>query len=295
MADLTSSALKETTPLLDEDTIYIIDRNKEGFYYPIHTHRELELNYLENVAGGQRIVGDSVETMGDYDLALIGDAELEHGWRDHECPCQGIREVTIQFPPELFSSELLSKKQFHSIRQLLEDAKRGVAFDISTVLKLRSVVNAITAETKSFYTVTTFFMLMYELSVSDYKVLSSSLYVSDGRYSTDPRIQKIEKFIVDNMQRPISVPEVAELVGVAPAAFSRFFKGRTGISFSDFLADMRIGFITRELIDSHKSIADICYESGYNNVSNFNRVFKSKKGYTPREFREIYRKRKAVL
>lgn len=295
MSDTTSSALKENTPLLDEDTIYIIDRNKESFYYPIHTHRELELNYLENVSGGQRIVGDSLETMGDYDLALIGDAELEHGWRDHQCTCQGIREVTIQFQPELLSTNLLSKKQFHSIAKLLEAAKRGVAFDLATILKVRPIINAMTAETKSFYTVTTFLMLIYELSVSNYKILSSSLYVSDDKHTIDPRIQKIEKYIVDNMQKQISVPDVAGLVGIAPAAFSRFFKARTGKSFSDFLADMRIGYITKELIDSHKSIADICYESGYNNVSNFNRVFKSKKGYTPREFREIYRRRQAVL
>ena len=88
---------------------------------------------------------------------------------------------------------------------------------------------------------------------------------------------------------------VAELTDMTSVSFSRFFKLRTGKSLSDYIIDIRLGHATRQLVDSTKTVAEICYECGFNNLSNFNRIFKKKKGCSPKEFREIYYKKKIFV
>ena len=85
------------------------------------------------------------------------------------------------------------------------------------------------------------------------------------------------------------------MVGMTPVAFSRFFRLRTGKTLSDYIIDIRLGYATRLLVDSQRTIAEIGYDSGFNNLSNFNRLFKRKKGMSPKEFREGYRKKKLVI
>lgn len=91
-----------------------------------------------------------------------------------------------------------------------------------------------------------------------------------------------------NFQKPITLAEVAKLNSMTEASFSRFFKTRTGISFMDNLLEIRLGNASRMLIDTTQSVSEIAYECGFNNISNFNRLFKKKKGCTPKEFRENY-------
>ena len=89
--------MREITPLSDRDCFYIADRRKTEFTYPIHCHAEFELNFTEHAAGVRRVVGDSSEVIGDYDLVLITGKELEHVWEQNECTSTEIREITIQF------------------------------------------------------------------------------------------------------------------------------------------------------------------------------------------------------
>lgn len=88
---------------------------------------------------------------------------------------------------------------------------------------------------------------------------------------------------------------LANMVGMTDVSFSRFFKLRTGKSLSDYIIDIRLGHVTRLLVDSTMAVAEICYECGFNNLSNFNRIFKKKKSCSPKEFREYYRKKRIVI
>ena len=85
------------------------------------------------------------------------------------------------------------------------------------------------------------------------------------------------------------------MVGMSSVAFSRLFKNKTGSSLSDYIIDIRLGYASRMLIDSQIPVADICFYSGFNNLSNFNRIFKKKKNCSPKEFRDVYRKRKIIV
>lgn len=98
-----NKVITELTPLSTKDCFYLIDRYKESFDYPLHRHEEYELNFIENCDGARRIVGDSMEVLGRYDLALIGGG-LEHVWEQHEFKGGRLREVTIQFSPDCLAS-----------------------------------------------------------------------------------------------------------------------------------------------------------------------------------------------
>lgn len=105
----------------------------------------------------------------------------------------------------------------------------------------------------------------------------------------------MEEYINLHYTEEIRLSQLAELTDMTPVSFSRFFKLRTGKSLSDYIIDIRLGHATRQLVDSTKTVAEICYECGFNNLSNFNRIFKKKKGCSPKEFREIYYKKKIFV
>ena len=114
--------IREITPLSDKDCFYIAERYKTEFTYPIHNHSEFELNFTEKAAGVRRVVGDSSEVIGDYDLVLITGKDLEHVWEQNECRSKEIREITIQFSSDLFFKSFINKNQFDSIRRMLDKA-----------------------------------------------------------------------------------------------------------------------------------------------------------------------------
>ena len=105
---LSNQIIREITPLSDKDCFYIAERYKTEFTYPIHNHSEFELNFTEKAAGVRRIVGDSSEVIGDYDLVLITGKDLEHVWEQNECRSKEIREITIQFSSDLFFKSFIS-------------------------------------------------------------------------------------------------------------------------------------------------------------------------------------------
>ena len=274
--------MREITPLSDRDCFYIADRRKTEFTYPIHCHAEFELNFTEHAAGVRRVVGDSAEIIGDYDLVLITGKELEHVWEQHECGSKEIREITIQFSPDLFFKNFMNKNQFDSIRCMLEKAQCGISFPMQAIMKVYNWLDRLASEEQGFYAVMHFLRILYELSqYDDAKVLSSSSFAKIETFSDSRRVQRVQKYIADHYQEDIRLNTLADMVGMTPVSFSRFFR--------------LLGFATRLLVDSAHTIAEICYDCGFNNLSNFNRIFKRKKDCSPKEFRENYRKKKIVI
>lgn len=292
---MSSRLIREITPLSDKDCFYIVDRYKKEFTYPIHCHEECELNFTSSSEGVKRIVGDSVEVIGEYDLVLITGKQLEHVWEQHECTSKNIREITIQFSPSLLSETMLDKNQFNTIRKMIKDAECGIVFSLSDIMKVYSQLDNLSQETDGFYAVLHLLGILYELSKCEYRQLSSSAYAKINNHSDFERILKIQDHIQKNYEKQISLTELSELANMAPSAFSRFFKLHTGKNVTDFIIDYRLGVAARFLVDTPKQIAEICYDCGFNNLSNFNRIFLKKKGCSPKEFRKLYSKKKIVI
>lgn len=292
-----TSIIREITPLSDKDCFYIADRHKTEFTYPIHNHTEFELNFCEKASGVRRIVGDSAEVIGDYDLVLITGKDLEHVWEQHECISKDIREITIQFSSDLFFKSFINKNQFDSIHRMLERAQKGLCFPISAIMKVYSILDTLSFEKQGFYAVLKFLTILYELSLFEEEsyTLSSSSFAKIGIQSDSRRVQKVQEYINAHYNEEIRLNQLADMVGMTAVSFSRFFKLRTGKNLSDYIIDIRLGFTSRLLVDSTMSIAEICYDCGFNNLSNFNRIFKKKKGCSPKEFRENYRKKRKLV
>ena len=292
---MNSHIIREITPLSDSDCFYIADRRKKEFTYPIHRHREFELNFTENSKGVRRIVGDSIEIIGDYDLVLITSKDLEHVWEQHECTSTEIREITIQFSPELFFNNLLNKNQFSSVNRMLKDAEKVISFPLSAIMRVYSLLDKLSSEADGFYAVVKFLTILYELSKCPYTMLSSSAFARVEQTFDDKRITKVQEYIADHFREPISLPQLADLVNMTPVSFSRFFKLCTGKNISNYIIDVRIGAVARLLVDTSMSISEICYDCGFNNLSNFNRIFLKKKGCSPKVFRENYCKKRVLV
>jgi AraC-like DNA-binding protein len=290
------SIIHEITPLSDIDCFYIADRHKSEFTYPLHNHLEYELNFCSNVAGVRRVVGDSSEVIGDYDLVLITGKDLEHVWEQNECKSNDIREITVQFSPDLFES-LLMKNQFDSIRQMLDRAQVGLCFPMEAIMRVYSMLDELSSEKRGFYAFNKFVTILYELSLfkNEARELSSSSFAKINVHSDSRRVEKVKAYVNDHYREEIRLNQLSDLVGMTPVSFSRFFKLRTGKNLSEYIIDLRLGYASRLLVDSTMSIAEICYECGFNNLSNFNRIFKKNKSCSPKEFRAAYRKSKKII
>ncbi|GAB1415016.1 AraC family transcriptional regulator [Paludibacter sp.] len=290
--------IREITPLSNKDCFYIVERKNRGeFDFPVHVHHECELNYIENAKGAHRVIGDSIEEIDNYDLVLISDSELQHTWEQHSCKSSNIREITIQFHPDLLPDGLLDKNQFKSIKELLIKARNGVAFPMKTIMKVYTHLdNLLVDKDKGFYTVMKLLTVLYELSLCpDARMLSSSSFAKITPVVDSRRIQKAQQYINNHFTEDIKLEDLSKHVGMTTTSFCRFFKLRTGKSIIDYLIDVRIGNATHLLANTTNSILEICYECGFNNRSNFNRLFKKKKGYSPKEFRAKFHQSKALL
>lgn len=290
-----SKIITEIPPLSEKDCFYLIDRRKTEFDYPIHRHDELELNFVANCAGARHVVGDSMEVLGSYDLVLVGGG-LEHAWEQYNCPRQEMREITVQFSPSLFSEELMQKNQMGTLRDLLSRAAKGIAFDMAVILRVYGMLDELTRSQPGFLRWLKLLEILYHLSTApECHTLASSSFANAELSHNSRRIRKVEEAINRDYAGQIYLKDLAELAGMTPTAFSRFFKTRTGTTLSEYITNIRIGHAARKLVDTTMTIAEICYECGFNNISNFNRLFKKKKGCSPKTFRENYLKTKLII
>ena len=292
----TSSVLKEITPLSDKDCLYIVERHKSEFLFPLHSHREYELNFIENGKGVRRVVGDSVEEIGPYELTLVAGNELEHAWEQGSCVEGDVREITIQFSPDIFPPDLLNKSQFSSISRMLSKASHGLNFSVRTIMRVYSYLDALSSVTEPFNQYLNFLKILYELSQDEEaRILASSSFARAARDKESRRVMKVKQYVNDHYSEDLRLESLASLAGMTPPAFSRFFKMRTGRTLSDYIIDIRLGNAARLLVDTTQNVSEICYSCGFNNLSNFNRIFKAKRGYTPRDFRALFKKKRVFV
>jgi len=277
--------IKEITPLTAGDCFTIFERRKKDFDFPLHYHEEMELNFISNANGARRVVGDHIEEIGDIELVLIG-SNLPHVWETYKLGGQEIHEVTIQFHKDLFDEKFLRRNQLRVIRDMFEKAKCGILFSSDTAKAVGPRLIKLNKQ-HGFDSVLELMSILHDLSTSrNMRALSDSTF-SQAEFSyTSRRVEKVMEYINHNFDKPVSLSEVAKIANMTEVSFSRFFKNRTGASFIDSLIEIRLGHASRKLIDTSESISEVAYNCGFNNISNFNRIFKKKKGCTPTEFRD---------
>lgn len=286
--------ISEVCPLSDKDCFLIVERYKTQFTYPLHKHREFELNFIQNGAGVERTIGNSKAVISDVELVLVGEG-LEHVWTQGSCKSKSIREITIQFSPDLLGSSLLSKNQFNSIREMLEKSKMGIAFPLTAIMSVYAEIDKIATQNDPFVQFLDFLKILYNLSRFGTEPLATSPYAGTDEESGPDRIKKINDFIAEHYADDLTLDKLAAHVGLTPTSLSRLYKQKTGDTLSNQVLGTRLGHAARELVNTERNIADICFSCGFNNLSNFNRLFKSRHGMSPREFRQTYTKSSAII
>jgi AraC-like DNA-binding protein len=282
-----NSVMREITPLTPSDCFTIFSRVKNKFDFPLHYHEEYELNLIINASGAKRVVGGHIEVIDDLELVLVG-PNLYHAWFTHQCKSDAITEVTIQFHKDLFDEKFLRRNQMSFVKSMLERSQRGIAFSQETILALKERLLSLDKK-NGFDGVLELLSILHDLSISrNMKALSDPSFTNEKFYYNSRRIEKVFEFMNTNYNKQVSLGEVARIANMPEASFSRFIKKRTGKTFIDSLNEIRLGHASRMLIDSTTTVAEIAYKCGFNNISNFNRIFKRKKFCIPKDFRETY-------
>lgn len=273
---------KEIIPIVDEDLFIVLNHPNAEFDYSVHYHPEYEINLVMNTYG-ERIVGDSIEVFKDLDLVMIG-PNLGHKWCGKVV--EGNHVITIQFSENFLHLPILNKRLFAPIKKLLNDSMQGVCFSRDAQLKIKDKIIELT-RLQGFQTALAFFSLLYDLAISDrYTLVSNKFDTRDTVLaSKSRRIAKVCSYVEAHFTESISLANVAELVGMSDSAFSHFFKSKTNTTFIDYINSLRIAKACQLLSDTNQTVSEICYNCGFNNMSNFIRMFKKEKQYTPNEYR----------
>ncbi|GAB3017803.1 AraC family transcriptional regulator [Niabella terrae] len=285
---MSKNTLREIIPLTQGDCFTIFTRVKSDFDFPLHSHEEIELNFISNAKGARRIIGDHIGEIDDLELVLVG-SNLLHVWENHTCKSKEITEITIQFPKDFMDEKFLRRNQMSFMQKMMELSSRGILFSRPTIRSIMPRLHSL-GQKHGFDSVLELLSILHDLSTSrNMQTLSDSAVTIDHSSNFNSRrIEKVTEYINSNFHRNISLGEAAKTVNMTEMSFSRFFKARTGITFMDNVLECRIGNASRLLMDTTQSISEIAYNCGFNNISNFNRLFKKRKGCTPKQFREDY-------
>lgn len=272
---------QEIVPITQDDLFVIKNHPNAKFDYPIHCHPEYEINLVMNTSG-IRVVGDDEEAFDELDLVMTGPF-VPHVWKS-ELVTNHV--ITIQFSSDLLSFQMINKRLFMPIRQLLIDSMQGLHFYGPEAERIRNEIVEIT-RMQGFQTATKFLNILNLLAYSPRRKLVSNMYDSENlvNSSKSRRITKACKYIEENISQKISLSDVAMLVNMSDSAFSHFFKKKTGISFITYVNNLRVAKACDLLASTSLSASEICYDCGFNNKSNFIRIFTKRKNMTPIEYR----------
>jgi AraC-like DNA-binding protein len=262
-----------------------------GFDCPWHVHPEYEL--IQVVQGrGYRIVGDNISRLSPGDLVMVGPG-LPHIWQDeHIAERQSVVHfLLIQFEESLLGEALLGLSAMEPVRRLLHQAKRGLHIVGKTRVKVSTMMKDM-ANMEGMERIVKFLQILTVLAASnDCKPIASVGFVSDASLFDQERMDRVFQFLNAKFSEPVRVSDVARTLNLSEGAFSRFFRIHTGKTFPEFINELRIGRACVLLQENNLNVTEVAYESGFTNLSNFNRQFLKLKGLSPRKFRLEFQQR----
>lgn len=259
-----------------------------------HYHPELELVVIIK-STGTCFIGDSIEKFDENDIVLMG-KNLPHKWlNDDEYFLKNseltAKAVAVHFDEDFLGEIFNRAPEMKPIKDLIERASRGIRFvDVEASLK-NKIINL--NQNAVFDRTINFMQILYELAThTNYKLLSSIVYESPSGNAIENNLDKMYNYIFDNFREDLSSKNVADYINMNHSSFSRFFNRIQRKTFTKYLNEIRVGFACKLLLEAKKDITTICYESGYNNISNFNRHFKEIKGMSPTDFLKLHKNSK---
>eukprot|EP00873_Tetraselmis_striata_P031765 jgi/Tetstr1/452029/TSEL_039065.t1 len=260
-----------------------------------HYHPEYEI-HLVVATSGRFYVGDHVGEFSPGQLILTG-PNLPQNWISDLGPDEIAprRTEVIQFPESFIEDALRAFPEMEAARPLLERSRRGILFDYETGAKVRPLMERLT-EARGVLRLGLFFEILDILvNAPNAQTLASMSLLLDMERAEESDMNRAIAYLRENLTEPISEGEFARFTGQSPSAFSRSFKRHTGSTLVRFRNQLRIDLACKMLLtDPDAKVADLCFEVGFSNLSNFNRHFLRLKGMSPSEFRAKFAENEAV-
>lgn len=293
MTKIGQKPYQEIIQLTENDSFLVFDRTKDTFDFPIHNHPEFELNFISNGKGLRRIVGDSMEEIGDHELVFVG-PNINHCWDQYNSPKKTMHEITIQFSNNLFQKELLQRDILKPIKSMFDRSVYGISFSEETCIRLAPKICNVSKMGGLDYFLE-IISILYDLSISRNQRILSTLASSQESVVQSEKMERLTNYVKKHYDSKITIQQVCAILNMSSGSFSRFIKRHTGKTFIDYLNELRIGYASRYLIENDDSISEIAYKCGFNSIANFNRKFKDIKGCTPTDYRNEFRGIKRIL
>jgi AraC-like DNA-binding protein len=263
------------------------------FTVPWHFHNEFEIVLIIR-SFGKKFVGDVVEEFLPGDLSIYG-SKLPHFYMNdqafyHGDPDLRVNAIVVQFPTSYFPPSQLQRTEFGSVKKLLGSASSGLTFSTDVAAKGGKILGEM-LKTSGMERHLLLVKLIDYLGNSDSRSIASIGYTNSMDDFAEPRMAKIYNFMTRHYNHRITLSEVSSVAGMNPSAFCRYFKQKTGKTFAQFVSELRISYACKFLRHGFQTVARISDESGFNNLSNFNRQFKRIIGKSPSEYRELLREK----
>lgn len=272
-------------------SISIQDYSAKNFLKIWHYHPELELDII-HTSTGTRFIGDSVEKFEPGDIVLIG-KNLPHLWLndkvyfDHNSVLTSKAKV-IHFT-ENFGSGLLDFPEMADIQELLKKAELGISFKGNANNHIIEMANEMYNSSGYKRVIALIDILGHLANHDNYKTLSSLGFANSFSEIEKSRMAPVYEFVMNNFKEEIKLETVANLAFMNPSSFSRYFTKINKKSFTRFLNEIRIGYACKLLIEEKSNVCEVCYESGFNNLSNFNIHFKKIMKMTPTDYTKLHK------
>lgn len=279
-------ALPFKIPKTEKDSFHIQIDEEKYFYDTLHQHPEIQLTFIEE-SSGNLIYGDYLGAFAPGDIFVIG-PNVPHVFRNdnsfyQETSTPKARALTLFFDENTFGKQFLELPETAKLSQFVSLAERGMKLKSTDAQKLIPLVRRV-YETNGLDRMILLLQILNFLSQCDYDFLTNQLNVKSISDDQGKRLDDIFRFTLQEYHRTIKLEEVASLANLSPSAFCRYFKQHTRKTYIVFLNEFRVSQACKLLANRDKSVTEVCYEVGFNNLSNFNRKFKSLTGLNPRRY-----------
>jgi AraC-like DNA-binding protein/quercetin dioxygenase-like cupin family protein len=257
---------------------------KTGFAAPYHFHPEYELTWIVR-GSGKRYAGNNMADFTDGDLVLLG-PNVPHCWK-LQPEGKNARSIVIQFTADFLGNDFFSKAELLNIHQLFQRSNSGIQFTNGT--PIQEHIKELAEEKNNFKQLIRLLEILQQLAVSkDYVLLDQHRLIAELSPANQTRINPIFAYLVENFRREVSLNKAAAIAGMTPNAFCKYFKRITRKTFMETVIEYRINYATQQLIQSDKTISDICFDSGFGDISHFYKMFKAKMQVSPLHYRQQF-------
>jgi AraC-like DNA-binding protein len=262
---------------IPQDRIFVVRHLEEKYFDPQwHAHSEYQL-FVVLKGTGTRFIGDSIEAFGPGELIMTG-PHLPHLWRsddiyfDRSSKIQ-TEGIVVYFNENFLGEQFLEKEEAVMLRKLLARSRRGLEFDGNEKHQLVNMMKEL-SRMKGMESIIHLLKILEILAhTKSYHYLSSKTYEEEFNQNETDRLNIVYEYVMKNFRQKMQLDELAKLLHMTPTSFSRYFSKKNNTPFSKFVSELRIRHACKLLTETELPVEQICYECGFNTVSNFNRQF----------------------